>query len=463
MRYSGAVPELLANRYELTTKVADGEVAAVWRGAMRTEAGFARPVAIRIVREPWDRDRAVIGAWAAAASELAERASPYVEQVLDVTFAEGRAYVVSEWIEGISLRRWISAHAREGQQVPWPLAAAIAIEVLRALASAHAGTPPLCHEGVSARSVRLARSGTVKLTRFGVAPALAVRGTGRRELEELGLLTAVPELIAGESVRPSADLFAVGALLFEILTAQPPFGAQPGEARDAAVRAGELPDLSAVRADVPPILIAQIERALAVAPEARFESAAAMIRALARILQAEVEPSGPEAVAASVAAVLDRPKPSARPQGLSEQRTMHVDLSELTVLPRSGSTEAEPPEQPEPEEPEAKEEGARPQRYRFGYKERQRAAATRAAEQGLTKEESEALPLPLTKKTDEPETKKPRGLAPQRTEFLDADQVDRLTIEKLAKPAGLAPQKTEFLDADQVERLTIPDGRKTEK
>ncbi len=459
MRYSGAVPELLANRYELTTKVADGAVAAIWRGTLRAEAHFTRPVAVRVLREPWDRDRTVASAWAAAASELAERASPHAEQVLDITFAEGRAYVVSEWIEGISLRRWVAAHVREGERVPWPLAAAIAIEVLRALSSAHAGTPPLCHEGVSGRSVRLSRGGTVKLTRFGVAPALAVRGAGRRELEELGLLVPAPELIAGESVRPSSDLFAVGALLFEMIAGQPPFGAQASEVRDAAIRSGELTDLSAVRADVPPILIAHVERALAVSPEARFESAATMIRALARVLQAEVEPSGPEALAASVNAVLDRPKPAARPQGLAEQPTMHVDVSELTVMPRSRPEEAQPREEAEP-----KEEGERPRRYRFGYKERRAAVAARAGQPGLASEESEAMPLPLTRKVDEPEPKKqPLGLAPQRTEFLDAEQVERLTIEKIEKPRGLAPQKTEFLDAEQVERLTIPEGRKTKE
>ncbi|MCZ7683426.1 MAG: hypothetical protein M5U28_33425 [Sandaracinaceae bacterium] len=171
--------------------------------------------------------------------------------------------------------------------------------------------------------------------------------------------------------------------------------------RDAAIRSGELTDLSAVRADVPPILIAHVERALAVSPEARFESAAAMTRALARVLQAEVEPSGPEALAASVNAVLDRPKPAARPQGLGEQPTMHVDFSELTVMPRSRPEEAQPREEAEPKEDEE-----RPRRYRFGYKERRAAVAARAAQPGLAGEESEAMPVPLTRKVDEPEPKK---------------------------------------------------------
>lgn len=441
MRYSHTVPDLLANRYELQSKVADGPVAAIWRGVQHGEAGFVRPVAVRVLREPWDRDRAILGAWAASASDLAERGSPQIEQVLDVLVEAGRALVVSEWIGGISLRRWLAARARDGAPVPWQLATAIGVEVLRALVSAHACTPPLCHEGIGPGCVRLARSGAVKVTRFGVAAALAVRGAGRRELEELSLLVPAPELLGGGSVTPSADVFGVGALLFEMLAGEPPFGAEPGDARDAAVRAGELPDLASSRADVPPILVAQIERALAPSPEARFPSAEAMLDALVRILQSEVEATGPEAIAAEVSAVLDRPKPSARPQGLADQRTMHVDLAELTILP-SASIEREPSESPRGEE---NGEPARPQRYRFGYKERRAALAARG-EPKLAREESETAPLPLTRKSDG------ARLAAERPEAGERPGG--------GAPKGLAPQRTEFLDEEQLRRLTIPDDEK---
>ncbi len=448
--------DLLSNRYELIRKVADGAIAAIWQGVARGEGGFTRPIAARVLREPWDRDRAVLSAWAATASELSERASPHVEQAIDFVVADGRGVVVTEWIEGMSLRRWLSAHERESQRVAWPLATAIAIEVLRALASAHACTPPICHEGIDARAVRLARSGTVKLTRFGVAPALAVRGTGRRRLEELGLMSAAPELVGGESVAPASDVFAVGAMLFEMLSGAPLFEGTPGDARDARVRQADVPDLGAIRADVPPLLIAHVERALRPDPSTRFDSASAMIDALTKLLKAELAPSGPEAIAASVASILDRPKPEARPQGLAELRTMHVDLAELTVLPRQ-PIERETQEESEDGEPaptEGAHESERRPRYRFGYKEK-RARLAEREDRKLEPQPSEAQPLPLTKRANVPQ-----GIGVQKTEFLDADVVDRLTLPDAAtKPKGLGPQKTEFLDNSQVDRLTLPDRK----
>jgi hypothetical protein len=213
-----------------------------------------------------------------------------------------------------------------------------------------------------------------------------------------------------------------------------------------------------VRGDVPALLIAHVERALRPDPSARFDSASAMIGALTKLLHAEIEPSGPEAIAASVASILDRPKPEARPQGLAEVGTMHVDLAELTVLPRRPE---EPPQPEEPREPDAREEpdasteaedsGRRP-RYRFGYKEK-RAKLAEREERRLTPEPSEAQPLPLAK---------PKGLVSNKTEFLDPDQVDRLTLPEIPakKPTGLAPQRTEFLDESQVDRLTLPTPKK---
>jgi serine/threonine protein kinase len=455
-RVSTSSAQRLGGRYELIAKVADGPIAAVWRGLSHGECGFTRPVAIRVLREPWDRERAILGAWAATASDLAQHGSPHVEQTLDLGTVDGRAYVVTEWIEGMSLRRWLADHQREGRRVPWPLATAIAVEVLRGLELAHAAHPPICHEGIEPRGVRLARSGVVKLTRFGVASVLAVRGAGRRKLEALGLRHPAPELVDGGSSSPASDVFAVGALLIEMLSGRSPYEA-PGEARDAVVRRGALRDVPARRDDLPAELRLHLARATEVDPERRFESASEMVRALSEISRAEPEASWPEALAASVAEVIARPRPEVRPQGLVEQHTMHVDPAELTVLPcqavvPDAGDDVEPPDEDDDDAPS--------RRYRFGYDERKASLAERA---------SEPDPRPLTPKvaadpTPPPLPAKPAGLAPQKTELLDPDQVDRLTLGDAKPPAlppkGLAPQKTEFLDGDQVDRLTMPEGPK---
>lgn len=418
MRYSRAVTELLGGRYALEREVAEGAIATVWRGEARGEGGFTRPVALRVLREPWERAR--LTAWAAHASELAAIASPWVEQVFDGIVVDGRAVIASEWIDGISVRQVLSAHAQDERPLAWPLAASIMLDVLRGLSEAHEASPALCHECVDPRSVRLSRAGVAKLTRFGVTSALAAHGVDRRALEARGLRHPAPELVAGGRATPASDRFGAGALFFELLAGVPAFPA-PGAARDVAVRAGELADLTKLRPDVPELLVALIERAMRDEPSERFDSAAAMARAIVQVLGAEAQPHGPDLIAREVAALRARvaPKPApSRPMGLAEQRTMHVDLAELTVLP---SAPDGPPEE------DASGADRRP-RYRFGYKDRRANLAARATPlpAPIAPQESEAAPLPLTRRSET--EKRPRGLAAQRTEFLDAEQVDRLTL-----------------------------------
>lgn len=425
--------ELLSDRYELVHKVGDGAVAAIWRGNLRSEAGFVRPVAVRVLREPWDRDPAVWSAWARSASEIAQSASAHVEQWIDLVVLGNRAFVVTEWIEGISVRRWKDWHAREDRKVPWPLAAAVAIEALRGLHDAGAW-----HGGIDARSVRISRTGAVKIARFGAAAALAT-AHDHKELEEMGIERPAPEIASGNVPSSATDIFSVGALLFEILAGKPPYDDRVGDVRDAQLIAGEVPDLSAVRDDVPPLLVALIETALRPEPSTRFPNAEAMIRGLSQLLKSSSERCDAFALAESVAAATERR--AHKPAGLPEQSTMHVELSEVTVLP-------------------SYEEDSRRPRYHFEPKERRASAAAeqarglKPAPQHLSAQESEALPLLLTRRAQQ-ESPGPLGVASAKTEMLDADELDRVTIPS-AEKLGVRPQKTEMLDADQLDRLTLP-------
>jgi serine/threonine-protein kinase len=338
--------------------------------------------------------------------------------------------IVSEWIEGTSVARWLRFQTSE-RTVPWQLGVAIAVEVLRGLVGPHACDPPLCHEGLGVHSVRIATDGTVKLIRFGVASALAVRGTAHRRLEELGVRTPSPELLGGGAATVASDIFAVGALLYEMIAGQPPFDAPIGDERDAQIAAAEPPDLSVLREDVPPLLVSLIERALRREPIARFDSATTMIRALTQLLRTEMEPSSPEAVAASVHASLS-PR-IALPTGIPDQSTIHVEIEELTVMPTivvGDAREAQLIEEPDSVEG-----------------------------RGIPDQSSEAEPLPLTRPSTENVAQMQRiaGLMPQKTEYLDDELVDRLTVPE---NIGLKAQRTEVLDSDQVDRLTLPDSKK---
>lgn len=481
----------LEERYELLAEVADGPVAKVHRGVMRGDAGFTRPVAVRELHPRYAKDPGFVGTWSAEAAELAALGGSNVERVLDVIVDDARVFVISEWVEGISLRRWLGAAG--DRPLEWPLVARIGVGVLHALEAPHARTPPLLHLGITTAAVRVSEGGAVKLMRYGAPAALAAAGAGRREMQAAGAWHGAPEILDGEAPSPASDQLGVGALLYELLASEPAF------AGDAKLAAGEAGDLAALRDDVPPLLVAHIERALRLDPNGRFASAAEMARALEQLVRTSSEEAdraslargvaearerggvkrtqiaGPKALAASVRAMAGLasgeteespskvptglPETEAKlPQGLPENRTMAVSITELKEIPVGDTL---PPDEPtDPKTVEATADEAEDKK-RYKFKKKERSATKKSAEEkslGLAPQESEAAPLPLTK------SKRPMGLSPNKTEFLDGDEVDRLKIGK--SPLGLAANKTEFLDGEQVDRLTlenIPSAKKKKK
>lgn len=407
--------KLIGGRYALERQIAKGALASLWRGEAYGAEGFARPVAVRVLDEP--RDATFVPRWARIASELSAIGSPRIEAVLDVAVDSERTLVVSEWIEGVSLWRLSQAFPRSERPLPWPLAASILLDVLGALADAGERV----HGCIDLRSVRLSRLGVAKLLRFGVSEAL--EGEDRRTLERHGLRHPAPELIAGGRPSAATDRFGVGALFFELLAGEPAFP-PVGEARDRAVEAGDIADLTVMRPDVPELLVALIERALRPEPEERFDSHEAMAGALVQVLNAEGQSYGPEWIASEVEALgvsfsppnaVSSPKAIApeRPRGLEAARTLHVDLAELSPLSETSQPQASVEPRP---------------RYRFGYKERRATlAARRTSRPALPTQPSEAAPLPLTRRV---QGARPGGLSPQKTELLDGDEIERLIVRE---------------------------------
>lgn len=477
----------VADRYELVTHVAEGPIADVWHATQHGAAGFARPVAVRVLRPTYARDTHFVGSWAASASVLAASTSRHLESVFDLVVEGEELYVVSEWIEGVSLGQWFAG------PLPWPIAARIAQGVLEGLEEGH--VRGLCHLGVTPSAVRVDFEGGVRLMRFGVGAALFDTGRGGEEAQAHGLMHPAPELRDGRTPTPATDLFGVGVLLHTLLTGLAPW--------PNPWMAGPAPDVGAARPDAPPLLVALVERAMREDPPDRL-SADELRTALARLVEAEppsesdlhravwgatehaeaeaeVETeqasAGASALAASIAAMAVAPVESAPLPAAAPSASRAAALASLAAMAAAEPTpsrdpvpdlisvpdpvpasdpvsavESEPSvsEEPLAEEPVADEPPpTKPRRYNFKSKGRIATARARGA---VEPEYSEAAPLPLT--TSKPFV--PSGLAPARTEFLDEDQIDQLTIKK---PRGLSPARTECLDPDQVDRLTIKKPR----
>ena len=281
---------LLGGRYELGRLIAGGGMGAVWRAVDRR---LDRPVAVKLLRANLASDPAFVERFRREARAAAVLSHPNVAGVFDYGEHEGEAFIVMELVEGENLAERL---AREGP-LPWPQALAIAGQVARALAAAHAHG--LVHRDVKPANVLL--SGVdppvVKVTDFGIAraeAAVTLTGTGA----VLGSAAYVaPEQASGSQVGPAADLYGLGCVLFEMVTGRPPYRGESAVALAAQHVSGPVPNPRQLRPGLPGTVAAIILRALQKDPAARFASAAAMAEALAGASPGAASGSSGEATA----------------------------------------------------------------------------------------------------------------------------------------------------------------------
>jgi eukaryotic-like serine/threonine-protein kinase len=261
--------------------------------AARTADG--EPVAIKLARRRKDPR---VGAEEAALRRLAPR--PSVPRLLDSGATEsGHAYLVMDLVAGPSLAAWLEAvPAPEAPDVPGVLAQMRAL--MDAVAEVHAAG--LVHRDLKPENALLSPGGTV-LIDFGLARPPGARGaddaTLTRDGELLGTAAymAPEQCLGAHDIDERADIYALGAIFFELLTGRPPFVGDPGLVVQA--HASRRPPRPSELAEVPASFDAIVERCLAKLPAARFPSVAAFGEALAAAA-ASAEPATSTGVRAPV-------------------------------------------------------------------------------------------------------------------------------------------------------------------
>ena len=305
--------KLIAGKYELVSPAGEGGMAVVWKALTRGAGSFAKPVAIKRIQSGKHADPAFIKMFEEEARVGSQLQHPNIVQITDFGTDDDSGYfLVMEWVEGLDMFQWVRSFPRALRTTPWPLVAAIGIEVLRALAAAHEridakGQPaPVYHRDVSPSNILLGTNGTVKLTDFGLARAMDRASMTRPNVIKGKLAYCAPELITGAKASPQSDVFALGVVLWEALAQRRLFTGKNDLEVLLAVRKGQVPDVTETRPDVPPALAAAIHHSLESDPTNRFENAKAMARALASVLRSTTEQADAEPLGASVRAARSR-------------------------------------------------------------------------------------------------------------------------------------------------------------
>jgi serine/threonine protein kinase len=270
--------------------------------------GLQRLVAVkRVLPQFAARPEYAAMLWAEARA-CARLHHPNLVQTYEVgTDAEGRAFVVMEYVRGPDLKRLQKELSRRGRVLPLEHALRVGAEAAAGLHAAHAsvdagGAPlRLVHRDVSPHNLLVSLDGAVKLTDFGIAEA----GSAEERAATAGLASGVrgkvsylsPEAACGLPVDARSDVFSLGVVLFELLTGTLPFRrAQDVETLTAIVRE-PAPHPSLVRPGVPPDVADLVLRALVKDPARRTPTAGALVEGLEGALARHHLASSPRAVA----------------------------------------------------------------------------------------------------------------------------------------------------------------------
>ncbi len=313
-------------------------MARVYRSTLRGAAGFQRMVAVKRVHDHLAGSTEFVRMFIEEARVCSELDHANIVQVHDFGVDAGGYYLVMEWVDGLHVGQYISAFRRRAQHVPWRYVAAIGAQVLAGLAAAHERTKddgtaaPVIHRDVTPQNVLLSVQGVVKLSDFGLARAMDRARMTNPDVVKGKLSYLAPELVHGKPASIQSDLYSLGIVLWETLTAERLYAADTDAERIRKVREGEVPPVESYRPDLPDGLVAIVHTALARDPDARFASAHQMEHALLRLMGGDpvsVRELGQSVTEARVALGLS-PR-SLRPPPMPEPKTGDV----VVVLPKA--------------------------------------------------------------------------------------------------------------------------------
>jgi serine/threonine protein kinase len=314
-------------QYELLEPIAVGGMAEVFKGRVVAAEGFEKLVAIkRILPDLAEDDRFVkmLLTEARIHSALSHR---NIVQIHDLGISEdGQYFIVLEYVEGYDLRIITEQLAAVGEIVPGALSLHIASEVAQGLHFAHELRGPdgqplgLIHRDVTPSNILISLAGEVKLSDFGLAKR-------RHDRSVVGSLKGNLSYMSPEQAKQSpldrrTDVFSLGVVLFELLT-----GRRLREITDEVagwthVASGAIPSARTLRPDLPPVIGALLDRALAADPAERFPDAASFGAAIRDAMAALNVPVGASDLAALIRA-LDPPR---KPRILTTERSRVIRL-----------------------------------------------------------------------------------------------------------------------------------------
>ncbi len=280
----------MKERYTITERLDHGGMAEVFRGVSESISGFKKNVAIKRVLPNLTKNEKFVAMFLDEARLSLNLQHANIVQVFDISKTPDNAYfLVMEFVDGCNLKAIIERQKQKNRRVEIGHAIYIMIECCKALQYAHSLENPdtneplgIVHRDISPPNILLSKNGEIKLVDFGLAKANSQIETTDPGVVKGKFSYLSPEAASGIDVDHRADIFAVGILLWELLTGRRLFFGETDYQTVELVRQAKVPSLAAHNPEIEAELEDIVRKALAKDREDRYASAADLAEALAQ-------------------------------------------------------------------------------------------------------------------------------------------------------------------------------------
>ena len=277
--------ELIDNRYLLQRQIASGGMATIYAGL---DTRLDRPVAVKIMHAHLANDEAFVSRFIKEAKATAALSHPNIVSIQDQGWNEGgppAVFLVMELVEGSTLRDYLNEKGSLTVEQTFQ----IVTPVLSALAAAH--RIGIIHRDIKPENILISKDGRIKVADFGLARNITMGQTMTAESSVvLGSVSYLsPEQVQRGVADARSDIYAVGIVLFEMLTGSKPYsGETPIQIAYRHVN-DRIPNIQSMKSEIPTSIAELVYEATAPNPDQRPKNAEELLNKL-REIQAQIDP-----------------------------------------------------------------------------------------------------------------------------------------------------------------------------
>ncbi|EKU27904.1 Serine/threonine protein kinase PrkC, regulator of stationary phase [Catellicoccus marimammalium M35/04/3] len=271
------VGQKINGRYEIIRGIGSGGMAKVY---LAYDLILNREVAVKILRFDFQNDPKALQRFQREALAASEIVHPNVVEIYDIGEDHGLQYIVMEYVKGTDLKTYIYENA----PISFDKAVDIMQQILSAVAVAHQHR--IIHRDLKPQNILINGAGECKITDFGIAVALSETSITQTSTLLGSVHYLSPEQARGANAIPQSDIYALGIILYELLTGKVPFDGESAVSIALKHFQEEIPSVRKVNPNIPQALENVIFKATAKDPNERYRSVNEMSEDLSTVLSA---------------------------------------------------------------------------------------------------------------------------------------------------------------------------------